>query len=41
MVVAWIIVKNEAHGDAVKLNEASKTRRHLLDELHGREITMP
>lgn len=37
----WVIVKNEAHSDVFKLYENSKTRRHLLDALHAREITMP
>ncbi len=37
----WLIVKNEAHSDTFKLYENSKTRRHLLDALHAREITMP
>ena len=36
-----VIVKNEAHSDAFKLYERSKTRRHLLDSLGAREITMP
>jgi hypothetical protein len=38
---AWVVVKNEALSDAFKLYEASKTRRHLLDTLHAREIEMP
>jgi hypothetical protein len=37
----WVIVKNEAHSDAFKLFESSKTRRHLLEVLHAREISMP
>ncbi len=37
----WLVVKNEAHSDTFKLYENSKTRRHLLDALHAREITMP
>lgn len=37
----WVIVKNEAHSDTFKLYESSKTRRHLLDALHAREIAMP
>ncbi len=37
----WVVVKNEAHSDTFKLYEASKTRRQLLDTLHGREIAMP
>ena len=37
----WVIVKNEAHSDAFKLYERSRTRRHLLDALRAREITMP
>jgi hypothetical protein len=36
----WVIVKNEAHSDAFKLYEGSKTRRHLLESLHAREIAM-
>ncbi len=36
----WVIVKNEAHSDAFKLYENSKTRRHLLDVLHARELPM-
>ena len=37
----WVVVKNEAHSDAFKLYENSRTRRHLLDTLHAREIAMP
>ncbi len=37
----WVVVKNEAHSDAFKLYENSKTRGHLLDTLHAREIAMP
>ena len=37
----WLVVKNEAHSESFKLYEASKTRRHLLDTLHSREIAMP
>ena len=37
----WVVVKNEAHSDAFKIYENSKTRRHLLDALGAREITMP
>ena len=37
----WLVVKNETHSDTFKLYENSKTRRHLLDALHAREITMP
>ncbi|MGI8438182.1 MAG: hypothetical protein ACR2NX_15005 [Chthoniobacterales bacterium] len=36
----WLIVKNEAHSDTFKLYENSKTRRHLSDALHAREIRM-
>lgn len=38
---AWVVVKNEAHSDAFKIYDGSKTRRHVVDELRGREITMP
>lgn len=38
---AWVVVKNEAHSEAFKIYDGSKTRRHLVDELHAREITMP
>jgi CobQ/CobB/MinD/ParA family nucleotide binding protein len=38
---AWVVVKNEAHSETFKLYENSKTRRHLLDTLHAREIAMP
>lgn len=38
---AWVVVKNEAHSDAFKIYGGSKTRRHLVDVLHGREIAMP
>jgi hypothetical protein len=37
----WVIVKNEVHSHAFKLYETSKTRRHLLETLHAREISMP
>ena len=37
----WVIVKNEAHSETFKLYENSKTRRHLLDALQAREISMP
>jgi hypothetical protein len=37
----WVVVKNEAHSETFKLYENSKTRRHLLDALHAREISMP
>jgi hypothetical protein len=37
----WVVVKNEAHSDAFKLYETSKTRRHLPETLHAREIAMP
>jgi hypothetical protein len=36
----WVVVKNEAHSDAFKLYENSKTRRHLIDGLHARELSM-
>jgi hypothetical protein len=38
---AWVVVKNEAHSDAFKIYDRSKTRRHLLEALHAREIAMP
>jgi hypothetical protein len=34
-------VKNEAHSDAFKIYDGSKTRRHVVDVLHAREISMP
>ena len=34
-------MKNEAHSDAFKIYDGSKTRRHVVDALHAREITMP
>lgn len=37
----WIVVKNEAHSDAFKIYENSKTRRRLLESLGAQEITMP
>jgi hypothetical protein len=37
----WVVVKNESHSDAFKLYETSKTRRHLLETLQAREISMP
>ncbi len=37
----WLVVKNEAHSDTFKLYENSRTRRHLLDGLRAREVTMP
>ncbi len=37
----WVVVKNEAHSDAFKLYENSKTRRHLLETLNAHEIAMP
>jgi hypothetical protein len=36
----WIIVKNEAHCESFKLYDSSKVRRHLLDSLQAREISM-
>ncbi len=36
----WVVVKNEAHSETFKLYEGSKVRRHLLDTLHAREISM-
>jgi hypothetical protein len=36
----WVVVKNEAHSDAFKIYDGSKTRQHVVDTLHGREITM-
>jgi hypothetical protein len=38
---AWVVVKNEAHSDAFMIYDGSKTRRHVVDVLHGREITTP
>ena len=38
---AWVVVKNEAHSDTFKIYDGSKTRRHLVEELQAREITMP
>ena len=40
-VCSWVIVKNEAHSESFKLYDGSKTRRHLLEALHAREISMP
>jgi hypothetical protein len=40
-VCRWIVVKNEAHSEAFNLYERSKMRRHLLDALGAREISMP
>jgi hypothetical protein len=37
----WVVVKNEAHSDTFKIYDGSKTRRHVVDVLHGREIAMP
>ena len=37
----WVVVKNEAHSDAFKIYDGSKTRRQVVDVLHGREIAMP
>ena len=37
----WVVVKNEAHSDAFKIYDGSKTRRHVVDVLHAREISMP
>jgi len=36
----WVVVKNEAHSEAFKLYEGSKIRRHLLETLHAREVSM-
>jgi hypothetical protein len=36
----WIIVKNEAHCETFKLYDSSKARRHLLDSLAAREISV-
>jgi CobQ/CobB/MinD/ParA nucleotide binding domain len=38
---AWVVVKNEAHSESFKIYDGSKTRRHVVDSLLGREITMP
>ena len=38
---AWVVVRNEAHSDAFKIYDGSKTRRHLVEEWHARKITMP
>ncbi|MEY2559197.1 MAG: hypothetical protein QOE34_2622 [Verrucomicrobiota bacterium] len=38
---SWVVVKNEAHSDAFKIYDGSKTRRHVVDVLHAREISMP
>ncbi|TLD71346.1 hypothetical protein FEM03_07390 [Phragmitibacter flavus] len=37
----YVIVKNQAHSEHFVLYEKSRTRSHLMDELHAREITMP
>jgi hypothetical protein len=37
---SWVVVKNEAHSETFKLYEGSKIRRHLLDTLGAREISM-
>lgn len=37
----WVVVKNEAHSDAFKIYENSKTRRRLVDVFEAREIAMP
>ena len=31
----WVVVKNEAHSDAFKIYDGSKTRRHVVDVLHA------
>jgi hypothetical protein len=38
---SWVVVKNEAHSNVFKIYEGSKTRRHVVDVLHAREISMP
>ena len=38
---SWVVVKNEAHSDVFKIYDGSKTRRHVVDVLHAREISMP
>jgi hypothetical protein len=38
---SYLIVRNQAHSDAFTLYDDSRMRRHLLDSLGGREITMP
>jgi hypothetical protein len=37
----WVVVKNEAHSDTFKIYDGSRTRRHVVEELSGREIAMP
>ena len=37
----WVVVKNEAHSDAFKIYDGSKTRRQVVDTFGAREITMP
>ena len=37
----WVVVKNEAHSDAFKIYDGSRTRRQVVDVLHAREIAMP
>ncbi len=37
----WVVVKNEAHSESFKIYDGSRTRRHVVDVLHAREITMP
>ena len=38
---SWVVVRNEAHSEAFKIYDGSKTRRQVVDSLLGREITMP
>jgi hypothetical protein len=38
---AWVVVKNEAHSETFKIYDGSKTRRHVVDVLHAREVAMP
>jgi hypothetical protein len=37
----YLIVKNEAFSEQFAIYDKSKTRRHLLEELHAQELTMP
>ena len=37
----WVVVKNEAHSDAFKIYDGSKTRRQVVETFGAREITMP
>ena len=37
-ICRWVIVKNEAHSDAFKLYENSKTRRHIRNVVRMRDL---